>query len=45
MAMNVFRCSFCLRTSIENLILLCEPCHYWVHSKANSKKEFIDDAS
>lgn len=30
-----------LRVSPLNLILLCEKCHYWVHSKANTNKEFI----
>lgn len=31
------------RTDINNLILLCSPCHYWVHSNANTEKEFIHD--
>jgi hypothetical protein len=30
-----------LRTTVSNLILLCEPCHYWVHSKKNTKREYI----
>jgi hypothetical protein len=29
-----------LRTAPENLALLCEPCHYWVHSRKNTNKEF-----
>lgn len=33
------------RINPENLVLLCEPCHYWVHSKRNSRKEFINDGS
>ncbi len=30
-----------LRCFPDNLVLLCEPCHYWVHSKKNKNKEFI----
>jgi HNH endonuclease len=30
-----------LRATISNLVYLCEPCHYWVHSPANTEKEFI----
>jgi hypothetical protein len=30
-----------LRTDPANLVLLCEPCHYWVHSRKNQRKEFI----
>lgn len=30
-----------LRCTVSNLVLLCEPCHYWVHSKANKKDQFI----
>jgi hypothetical protein len=30
-----------LRTEPSNLILLCEPCHYWVHSRKNVNGEFI----
>lgn len=30
-----------LRAEISNLILLCEPCHYWVHSNENTKNEYI----
>jgi hypothetical protein len=29
------------RYEIENLILLCRPCHLWVHSRKNEKKEYI----
>lgn len=32
-----------LRAAVSNLVLLCEPCHYWVHSKKNENKEFIKD--
>ena len=30
-----------LRAEPNNLVLLCEPCHYWVHSNHNTGKEFI----
>lgn len=30
-----------LRAELTNLLLLCEPCHDWVHSKKNTAKEFI----
>lgn len=30
-----------LRADISNLILMCEVCHHWIHSKSNLKKEFI----
>lgn len=30
-----------LRAVLSNLILLCEPCHYWVHSRLNSKRRFL----
>jgi hypothetical protein len=30
-----------LRCTVSNLVLLCDPCHYWVHSKANKNKLFI----
>lgn len=32
-----------LRLELSNLTLLCETCHYWVHSKANINKEFIKE--
>lgn len=31
------------RTEIANLVLLCRPCHHFVHSKKNAKKEYIGD--
>jgi transposase-like protein len=34
-----------LRCEPSNLVLLCEKCHYWVHSKKNVKKLFIGDES
>lgn len=34
-----------LRADPSNLILLCEDCHYWVHSNANEKGLFIEDAT
>lgn len=30
-----------LRADKNNLVLLCGPCHRWVHSKANTDKEWI----
>lgn len=30
-----------LRTELSNLVLLCRPCHLWVHSKANTNNSFI----
>lgn len=30
-----------LRADLSNLILLCETCHYWVHSRENTNREFI----
>jgi 5-methylcytosine-specific restriction endonuclease McrA len=30
-----------LRTVASNLALLCEPCHYWVHSRKNTRGAFI----
>lgn len=32
-----------LRTEPSNLVLLCRPCHLWVHSKANAEKMFIKE--
>jgi len=32
-----------LRDEPSNLILLCKPCHLWVHSKKNTKKDFIKE--
>ena len=32
-----------LRLEMSNLILLCRPCHYWVHSNKNIDKEFLDE--
>jgi hypothetical protein len=31
-----------LRCEVSNLVLLCRPCHLWVHSSANIHKEFIN---
>lgn len=30
-----------LRADPENLVLLCDTCHRWVHSRANADKKFI----
>ena len=30
-----------LRAKPENLVLLCDTCHRWVHSRANTEKHFI----
>lgn len=30
-----------LRCEVSNLVLLCRPCHYFVHSKENVQGEFI----
>jgi len=30
-----------LRAEVTNLVLLCETCHHFVHSKLNTEKEFI----
>lgn len=32
-----------LRCEPDNLILLCEPCHYWVHSNDNINGEYINE--
>lgn len=30
-----------LRAELSNLVLLCEKCHYWVHSSENTEGKFI----
>jgi thymidylate synthase (FAD) len=30
-----------LRCDVDNLVLLCRPCHLWVHSNANTERQFI----
>src|SRR5690606_25201612 len=32
-----------LRAEISNLVLLCEPCHYWVHGNENTNGQFIQE--
>lgn len=32
-----------LRAEVSNLVLLCEVCHYWVHSNENTERQFIKD--
>jgi len=34
-----------LRAEVSNLVLLCEPCHYWVHSSENISMSFIKEIS
>ncbi len=31
-----------LRTVLTNLVLLCADCHRWVHSNANTDREFLE---
>ena len=31
------------RTKINNLILVCNKCHNWIHSKQNKKSRFLYD--
>lgn len=33
-----------LRAVVSNLVLLCRPCHLWVHSNANAGREFLAPA-
>lgn len=33
-----------LRAALSNLVLLCEPCHDWVHSKKNKTREWIEES-
>lgn len=30
-----------LRCTASNLVLICEPCHHWIHSKKNTKKLWL----
>lgn len=30
------------QTDYSNLILVCRPCHTWIHSKRNKKSEYLD---
>lgn len=30
-----------LRFDLANVVTLCRPCHHWVHSKKNEKREFL----
>lgn len=34
-----------LRAEFDNLVLLCKPCHRWVHSSLNVDKDFIKEMS
>lgn len=33
------------RAELSNLVLLCEKCHYWAHSKDNTQRLFIKDSN
>lgn len=30
-----------LRSELSNLLLVCEPCHQWIHSKRNTNYEYL----
>jgi 5-methylcytosine-specific restriction endonuclease McrA len=32
-----------LRAAPQNLVLLCDPCHDWVHSRKNKSREWIEE--
>ena len=32
-----------LRATLSNLVLLCEPCHYWVHGPNNTQQLFLKE--
>lgn len=32
-----------LRSALNNLVLLCRPCHMWVHSKANVENKYLGE--
>ena len=34
-----------LRTEPSNLVLLCHPCHLWVHSNDNVERQFLGDVN
>ncbi len=34
-----------LRTNPDNLVLLCEGCHMWVHSRVNTEHQFISEGN
>jgi len=34
-----------LRFDVSNLILLCEPCHYWIHSRENTERLLIAECT
>jgi hypothetical protein len=42
-AHHIARWSDCpeLRTELNNLVTLCNPCHKWVHSRANTTRVFL----
>lgn len=33
-----------LRAEVTNLLLVCRPCHLWIHSRKNINKEFLGNA-
>lgn len=34
-----------LRTEPSNLVLLCDPCHHWVHSRKNTERLLLEEAA
>ena len=30
-----------LRAILSNLLLVCEPCHQWIHSRKNTRREYL----
>ena len=32
-----------LRAEVSNLLLVCEPCHQWIHSRRNVNREYLQE--
>jgi 5-methylcytosine-specific restriction endonuclease McrA len=32
-----------LRAEASNLLLVCEPCHQWIHSRRNVNREYLQE--